>query len=307
MNNEHDNEYHALCQRILENGNERDNRTDIKTISVFGEKIEFNISRSFPLLTTKKMYWKGIAHELLWFLKGSSNVKELQKKNIHFWDGNTSPDYIENNSLNIEPYNIGAGYGFQWRHRGMDYHIVNKSKVEFINKTPKELNDIFDTMKLNVVDQIQDVIDTIKNNPTSRRILVDAWDPVSIKKGLVALPPCHCLFQFYVNDGNLDCQMYQRSADIFLGLPFNIASYSLLTYIIADICKLKPGRLIICIGDAHIYKNHISQVKEQVKRSSFDYPTLKIKRKLTDIDDVTFDDFDLTYKSHPSISADMAV
>lgn len=306
MTNKHDEVYLNLCRKILAEGNKRADRTLTGTTSLFGERIEFDLKNTFPLLTTKRVYWKGVVEELLWFLSGSSDVKILHKNNIHIWDGNTSEEFIRKNNLHVEPNDIGAGYGFQWRHSGAPYEQVKNIRTNGqlnlpeINKELTEQNTLF-------VDQIDQAITLIKNEPWSRRIIVDAWDPVTIKNKQVALPPCHCLFQFYVNDGKLSCQMYQRSCDVFLGLPFNIASYALITYMIAHLTNLKPDRLVIVLGDVHIYNNHINQVMEQLDRTPYDEPQLKINKIVETINDFMIGDFDLTYKTHRAIRAPMAV
>tara|TARA_B100001094_G_scaffold319286_1_gene363896 strand:- start:157 stop:1494 length:1338 start_codon:yes stop_codon:yes gene_type:complete len=276
--------YLNLLKNVLYNGKYSLDRTNTGTIRLFGERLEFSLDR-FPLLTTKKVYWRGIVHELLWFLKGHTNVKLLQNESVHIWDGNTSREYLD--SIGLLDRNVGdAGpiYGYQWRKWNADYSQPDSKGV----------------------DQLQECIDLIKNNPTSRRILFTAWNPEQLN--LMALPPCHIMCQFFVDGNLLSCQMYQRSVDCFLGLPFNIASYALLTYIIAHITGKTPHRLILVLGDTHIYSNHIEQVKQQITRIPYDFPTIAFKRQVKNIDDFVADDIRLlNYDSHPTIKAKMAV
>ncbi len=257
---------------ILRQGTEKRDRTGIGTISLFGIMNRYDIRSSFPLITTKKMFWKGVVIELLWMLRGDTNIKYLNDHNIHIWDAN---------SKNSKNGDLGPIYGYQWRNFNGDESV----------------------------DQLAKVIESIKTDPYSRRHIVTAWNPCQIEE--MSLPPCHMIFQFYVNEGKLSCMMTQRSADMFLGVPFNIASYSLLTYIIAKMCGLKPGEFIHSIGDAHIYKNHKQQVYQQVFRKPYDFPKLEITKNITKIEDLKalkFEDFKLiNYKYHPVIKAKMAV
>jgi thymidylate synthase len=263
-------QYLDLCQHILENGVLKPNRTGIDTIGVFGYQLRCNLQDEFPLLTTKKLHLKSIIYELLWFLQGNTNVKFLQDNGIHIWDGWAN----ENGEL-------GPVYGSQWRN--------------WI--TPEdELN----------IDQIQDVINLIKTNPNDRRIIVTAWNPSDIPK--MALPPCHCFYQFYVANGKLSCQMYQRSCDTFLGVPFNIASYALLTMMIAQVCDLEPGEFIHTFGDVHIYTNHIEQVKLQLTRKPRQLPKMIINSKVKNINEFKYDDFNLIgYNPWPTIKGEVAI
>lgn len=257
--------YHQLLLDILEYGDEREDRTGTGTVSLFGWQGTYDISENFPAVTTKRLFFKGVVAELLWFLRGETNVKFLQDHGVHIWDAWADEDG-----------ELGPVYGKQWR-------------------------------RWNDQDQIANVIESIKENPESRRHIVSAWNVAELDE--MALPPCHLLFQFYVRRGQyLDCQLYQRSADAFLGVPFNIASYSLLTHIVSDLTGLKPGRFIHSIGDAHIYKNHLDQVEEQLSRSPFSPPTLQTNRPITSIDELTVDQFELkNYQSHPPIKAEIAV
>jgi thymidylate synthase len=262
-------QYLDLCKYVLENGTIKEDRTGTGTISTFGYQMRFNLSEGFPLLTTKKLHIKSIIHELLWFLNGDTNVKYLQENGVRIW-----------NEWADEEGNLGPVYGHQWRSwTGADGETV---------------------------DQISVLIDQIKNNPDSRRLLVNAWNVGDIDK--MALPPCHCLFQFYVADGKLSCQLYQRSADLFLGVPFNIASYAILTYMIAHVCDLEPGDFIHTFGDVHIYKNHLDQVKLQMERDVRPIPKLVINPDVKDIFDFKFEDFSLeNYDPHPHIKGVVSV
>ena len=290
-------EYLALLEKTLTYGEKRDDRTGVGTISIFGEQLKFDISNSIPLLTTKKMGWKSIIYELLWFLQGDTNANHLKEKGVHIWDGNTSREFLDGRGLvNYPVGDIGAGYGFQWRHSGAEYKTCND---DYTNKG---------------FDQIQFILNELKTNPMSRRMYMTAWNPSALDK--MALPPCHVSAQFYVNIDNftqekyLSCHMYQRSVDEFLGLPYNIFSYAVLTYIFAKKTGMKPKELIISTGDTHIYQNHVDQVNEQRVRTPFQFPKLLIADTIIDKDfkDITIDDFTLVdYESHPAIKAPMAV
>ncbi len=262
-------QYLSLLQRVLEEGVHKEDRTGTGTYSVFGHQMRFNLSQGFPLVTTKKLHLKSILHELLWFLKGSTNVQYLQDNNVRIWN-----DWAK------EDGELGPIYGYQWR-SWPDYKNGN-------------------------IDQIKQVIHSIKNNPDSRRHLVSAWNVGQIDE--MQLPPCHILFQFYVAEGRLSCQLYQRSADLFLGVPFNIASYALLTMMMAQATGLQPGDFVHTLGDAHIYSNHIEQVKLQLTREPRSLPTMIINPDINSIDDFKFEDFSLTgYDPHPHIKGEIAV
>ncbi|MBS2096674.1 thymidylate synthase [Carboxylicivirga linearis] len=262
-------QYLDLLQRVLDEGATKDDRTGTGTISVFGHQMRFDLSEGFPLLTTKKLHLKSIIHELLWFLKGSTNVKYLQENGVRIW-----------NEWAKEDGELGPIYGYQWR-SWPDYKGGN-------------------------IDQIKEVIESIKNNPNSRRHIVSAWNVGAIDD--MQLPPCHILFQFYVADGKLSCQLYQRSADIFLGVPFNIASYAILTMMVAQVCGLKPGTFVHTLGDAHIYLNHIEQVKLQLTREPKSLPQMIINPDRKNIDEFIFEDFKLeNYESHPHIKGAISV
>jgi len=287
--NHDEHQYLNLIKNVMEHGKKKSDRTGTGTISRFGTQMRFDLRESFPLLTTKRVFWRGVAEELLWFIKGSTNAKELSDKGVHIWDANGSKEFLEAQGLgHREEGDLGPVYGFQWRHFGAKYTDMN---ANYENKG---------------VDQLARVINLIKKNPDDRRIIMSAWNPTDLPN--MALPPCHAFVQFYVCDGELSCQMYQRSGDIGLGVPFNIASYSLLTYMIAHICNLKPGAFVHTIGDAHVYVNHVEALKIQIEREPRPFPTLKIKRTVSDIDDFNFDDFELVgYKPHPKIKMEMAV
>lgn len=262
-------QYLHLMRKAYLEGDKRMDRTGTGIKSIFGHQMRFDLSEGFPMLTTKKLHLKSIIHELLWFLKGTGNVNYLQENGVRIWN-----EWADENG------DLGPVYGVQWRSwKGAD------------GKTH---------------DQIKNVVDQIKNNPTSRRILVNAWNVGELEN--MALPPCHMMFQFYVSKGKLSCQLYQRSADIFLGVPFNIASYALLTMMMAQVCDLEPGEFIHTLGDAHIYSNHYQQVETQLAREPRPFPKLKINKDIKDIDGFTFDDFELVdYNPHPHIAGKVSV
>ncbi|HWC55336.1 MAG TPA: thymidylate synthase [Chitinophagaceae bacterium] len=262
-------QYLSLLQHILDNGVEKNDRTGTGTKSCFGYQMRFDLQKGFPLVTTKKLHLKSIIYELLWFLKGETNIKYLKDHGVSIWDEWAN-----------ESGELGPVYGKQWR---------SWSGAE--NKT---------------IDQISDVISQIKKNPDSRRLIVSAWNVAELPK--MALMPCHVLFQFYVANGKLSCQLYQRSADVFLGVPFNIASYALLTLMIAQVCDLQPGEFIHTFGDVHIYSNHMEQVKLQLSRDPYPLPTMKLNTSVKNIFDFQFEDFTLeNYQCHPAIKAPVAV
>ena len=283
-------QYINLIKHILENGISKDDRTGVGTLSIFSYNMTFNLRESFPLLTTKKVYWKGVVEELLWFISGSTDSNILKEKGVRIWEGNSSREFLDSRGLShYDQGDIGAGYGFQWRHFGAKY------------------TNMYDSYEGKGIDQLKDVIYKIKNTPDDRRIIMSAWNPVDIDK--MALPPCHIFVQFWVdtNKKELHSQMYQRSCDVGLGVPFNIASYALLTCIIAKLCDLTPGDFHYCMGDTHIYKNHIDAMKLQITRDPYDFPKIKIK-DITDIDNIKFDDIELIdYKYYENIKMNMAV
>lgn len=262
-------QYHELLHHVLDKGTLKEDRTGTGTKSVFGYQMRFNLNDGFPLLTTKKVHLRSIIHELLWFLKGDTNIAYLHANKVTIWD-----EWADENG------NLGPIYGHQWRS-----WTAPDGKV---------------------VDQISQLIHTIKTNPDSRRLLVSAWNPGEVEQ--MALPPCHIIFQFYVAKGKLSCQLYQRSADIFLGVPFNIASYALLTLMVAQVTGLQPGEFIHTFGDAHIYLNHLDQVKLQLSRELKPLPVMHLNKSVTDIFDFTYEDFILSgYDPHPGIKASVAV
>ncbi|KAL1324193.1 hypothetical protein HN51_034365 [Arachis hypogaea] len=281
--------YLRLVQEIISEGTTKDDRTGTGTLSKFGCQMRFNLRRSFPLLTTKRVFWRGVVEELLWFISGSTSAKVLQDKGIHIWDGNASREYLDSISLtDREEGDLGPVYGFQWRHFGARY------------------TDMHADYSGQGFDQLLDVINKIKHNPDDRRIILSAWNPADLK--LMALPPCHMFAQFYVANGELSCQMYQRSADMGLGVPFNIASYALLTCMIAHVCDLVPGDFIHVIGDAHVYRNHVRPLQEQLQNHPKPFPILKINPKKKDIDSFVAADFNLIgYDPHQKIEMKMAV
>lgn len=283
-------EYFDLIRKVLRDGKYKPDRTGTGTISLFGAQMRFSLRNStVPLLTTKRVFWRGIVEELLWFLAGSTDSNQLKEKNVHIWDANGSKEFLEKSGLgHREEGDLGPIYGFQWRHFGAEY--VNNNT----NYSGKG------------VDQIANIIERIKKDPYDRRLILSAWNPKDIP--LMALPPCHCLAQFYVNDGELSCQLYQRSADVGLGVPFNIASYALLTHMIAHITNLRPGDFIHTLGDAHIYKDHVEPLKEQLERTPTEFPKIKFKRTVSDINDFKYEDIELIgYKPQEAIVMKMSV
>lgn len=262
-------QYLSLLQHILDNGVVKTDRTGTGTKSVFGYQMRFNLSEGFPLVTTKKVHMRSIIHELLWFLKGETNIAYLKENNVSIWD-----EWADANG------ELGPVYGKQWR------------SWEGANGV--------------VIDQVKELIEQIKKNPDSRRLIISAWNVADLPK--MALMPCHTIFQFYVAEGKLSCQLYQRSADVFLGVPFNIASYALLTMMIAQVCDLQPGDFVHTFGDVHIYSNHMEQVNLQLSRTPFPLPAMKLNPEVKDIFEFKFEDFTLeNYQSHPAIKAPVAV
>ncbi len=262
-------QYHKLLKHILENGTDKGDRTGTGTRSVFGYQMRFDLSKGFPMLTTKKLHIRSIIHELLWFLKGDTNIAYLKENEVKIWD-----EWADGNG------NLGPVYGHQWR------------------SWPGKNGE--------TIDQIKNLIHQIKTNPNSRRLIVSAWNVADVDS--MALPPCHCLFQFYVANGKLSCQLYQRSADVFLGVPFNIASYALLTHMVAQVCDLEVGEFIHSFGDTHLYSNHIEQTNEQLTRDLRSLPELKINPDVKDIFGFKYEDFEIrNYDPHPHIKAAVAV
>ena len=262
-------QYLTLLEKVMNEGATRDDRTGTGTKSVFGYQMRFDLSKGFPLLTTKKLHLRSIIHELLWFLSGNTNISYLKENGVSIWD-----DWADENG------GLGPVYGYQWR----SWHAPDGRQI----------------------DQIKNLVEQLKNNPDSRRHIVTAWNPADVDD--MALPPCHCLFQFYIADGKLSCQLYQRSADIFLGVPFNIASYALLTMMLAQVLELEPGDFVHTLGDAHLYLNHLEQAQTQISRLPGALPTMKINPERKDIFDFVFEDFSLEdYEAQPHIRAPIAV
>lgn len=286
-------QYLELCQRILNEGNKRTDRTNTGTISVFGHQMRFNLQDGFPLMTTKRLYVRAIVIELLWFISGSTNITFLVRNRVNIW-----------NEWAYERYQKSEDY----QNESMEEYIEKIKMDDAFAQKHGELGPVYGKQwrNFNGVDQLQNVIDLIKNKPDSRRILLSAWNPSEVNE--MALPPCHVLMQFYVKDDTLSCQLYQRSGDVFLGVPFNIASYALLTHIIADVCGLKVGEFVHTLGDAHIYSNHIDQVNLQLTRVPKELCQLVITHHHDNIEDYTFDDFKFeNYQHHPTIKGEIAV
>ena len=262
-------EYLKLMQHILDEGVEKQDRTGTGTLSVFGYQMRFDLQKGFPMVTTKKLHLRSIVHELLWFIKGDTNVKYLQDNGVRIWN-----EWADENG------DLGPVYGKQWRK--------------------------WESKDGRIIDQLEQAIDQIKTNPNSRRIIVSAWNVGELDE--MALMPCHAFFQFHVADGRLNCQLYQRSADVFLGVPFNIASYALLTHMMAQVCGLEVGTFVHTLGDAHLYMNHLDQAREQVSREPLALPTIKLDPTITSIDDFTFESLEVIgYEHHPHISAPISV
>jgi thymidylate synthase len=291
-------QYLDFLQHILTNGSEKNDRTSTGTISTFGTQMRFDLKEGFPLLTTKKVHLKSIIHELLWIISGDTNIQYLVKNNVRIWNewpyeaykkhpeykGESMMDFVEkiktDDQFALKHGDLGPVYGHQWRH--------------------------FDAGEGTFVDQLQNVIEDIKTNPSSRRLIVSAWNPLMIDK--MALPPCHMMFHFYVNNGTLSLLLYQRSGDAFLGIPFNIASYSLLLMMVAQVTNLEVGEFVHTVGDAHIYNNHLTQVQEQLSRTPRPLPTMKLNKARTTIDEFVYDDFTLEdYHPHPAIKGKVSV
>lgn len=303
-------QYLDLLQDIKDNGVKKMDRTGVGTISVFGRQLRFNLSEGFPAVTTKKLFMRGIIHELIWFLQGSSNIKYLVDNDVHIWDEWPYKHYLMDQGKEVPDSNSE-----EWKTGIKEFTEKIKADDKFATKWG-ELGPVYGYQWRNWptpdgkhIDQIKKAVDTIKNNPDSRRIIVSAWNVADIDEMAKAgLPPCHLLFQFYVADGRLSCQMYQRSADTFLGVPFNIASYSLLTMMMAQVCGLEPGDFVHTFGDTHLYLNHLEQVDEQLSRKPYPLPKMKLNPKVKEIDGFKFEDFELTdYQSHPAIYAPIAV
>lgn len=291
--NQEEMQYLDVVRDIIENGVERSDRTGVGTLSKFGVQMRFSLrNNTIPLLTSKRVFWRGVAEELFWFIRGSTSNQELQEKGVHIWDGNGSKDFLEKRGLgHREEGDLGPVYGFQWRHFGAEYKTMH------------------DSYEGEGVDQIAQIIETIRTNPNDRRMILSAWNPAALHE--MALPPCHLMCQFYVANGELSCQMYQRSADMGLGVPFNIASYSLLTHMMAHATGLQAGDFIHVIGDAHVYLNHVEPLRKQLERLPRPFPTLTIRNREAgegSIDGYSMSDLKVDgYHPYPTIKMEMAV
>lgn len=291
-----ENQYLDLIKTVINVGNTRSDRTNIGTLSIFGGQHRWSlINHTLPLLTTKRVFWRGVVEELLWFISGNTNNNKLVQRGVHIWDGNSTRDFLDSRGIDREEGDLGPIYSHQWRHYGAPY--VN-CHTNYNGQG---------------IDQLAECIRLIKEDPFSRRIILNSWNPAQL--GEMSLPPCHVMCQFYVTAASdpltkstLSCLMYQRSCDIGLGMPFNIASYSLLTHMIAHVCGLLPGEFIHTFGDAHIYSTHVTALQEQITRQPRAFPTLRIVREVTNINDFVFDDFELVgYNPHKSIKMEMCV
>jgi thymidylate synthase len=299
-------QYHQLLRLVLSEGKFKSDRTGTGTYSLFGAQARFPLADGFPLLTTKKLHLRSIIHELLWFLRGERNIRYLQENKVTIWD-----EWAD------ESGDLGPVYGKQWRHWTKSSRPRKSPDPAATQPTLFDLGEYTDGRSVTPIgprlrksshgiDQIAKIIEEIKSNPDSRRLIVSAWNVADVDS--MALPPCHTLFQFYVSEGELSCQLYQRSADLFLGVPFNIASYALLTMMVAQVCGLKPGDFVHTFGDLHLYANHLAQAKEQLSRQPRPLPTMKLNPKVKDIDKFRFEDFELVgYDPHPAIKAPIAV
>lgn len=283
-------QYLKLVREILDRGVQRDDRTGTGTLSLFGQTMRFSLAGwCIPLLTTKHVFWRGIVEELLWFIRGSTDVRELSVRDVHFWDANVTRAALDKCGLKqYEVGDMGPGYGFQWRHFGATYTDMH---ADYTGQG---------------VDQLAELVRLIRTAPTSRRIVMSAWNPQDV--GKVALPPCHMSCQFYVANGRLSCTMYQRSADMGLGVPFNIASYALLTCLIAHVCHLEPGEFVHMLGDTHVYLTHIDALREQLQRTPYPFPTVRINPEVRELDAIRREDIQLeNYLCHAAIKMPMAV
>jgi len=299
-------QYLDLLKDVKDNGFQKGDRTGTGTVSVFGRQTSFDLSKGFPLMTTKKIFIPAVVHELLWFIKGDTNTKYLTENGVRIWN-----EWADDNG------NLGPVYGHQWRH--WEKVKVKYDDVDSVDHLNGSVTAFKVKAQLESIDQLAVAIEQIKNNPNSRRIIINAWNvsdlpdesispQENVEKGKMALAPCHAFIQFYVLNGKLSCQLYQRSADIFLGVPFNIASYALLTHMIAHVCDLEVGEFVHTFGDLHIYNNHFKQVDEQLSREPLELPKLVIKRKVTNIDDFTYDDFEFAdYNPMGAIKAKVSI
>ncbi len=299
-------QYLDLLQHLVDNGVSKGDRTGTGTVSSFGYQMRFNLQDGFPLLTTKKVYLRGIIHELLWFVKGDTNIKYLVENNVKIWNEWPFQKYLKEQGLE----DAFPKYSPEWTAKMQEF-IDNIKQDDAFAQQWGELGPVYGKQwrDFNGFDQLQWVVDEIKRNPNSRRLIVSAWNPPEIEEMVKAgLPPCHSLFQFYVLNGKLSCQLYQRSADTFLGVPFNIASYALLTMMVAQVCDLEPGDFVHTFGDVHLYNNHMEQTQLQLTREPRPLPTMKINAAVKNLFDFTFEDFELLhYDPHPAIRAEVSV
>jgi len=282
-------QYLNSIRSIIASGDSFDDRTGVGTLATFGHQMRFDLRKTFPLLTTKRVFWRGVVEELLWFIRGDTNANHLTEKGVRIWEGNGSREFLDKRGLtHREVGDLGPVYGFQWRHFGATYVDMH---TDYTGQG---------------ADQLAECINLIKTNPADRRMVLSAWNPADLS--LMALPPCHMFCQFYVSNGELSCLMYQRSCDMGLGVPFNIASYALLTCMVAKVCGLKPGEFIHTMGNTHVYKNHVEPLRVQLERNPRPFPALQINRDVTDIDDFKADDFELVgYNPLGKIAMEMAV
>lgn len=296
--NKEEQKYLDLLQEILDSGSSRDDRTGVGTKSLFGTQLRFSLEGGkIPMLTTKKMFSKGVIEELLLFLRGDTDTKQLEAKGVNIWKGNTSREFLDKRGLDYLPEgDMGKGYGFQWRHFGGEWN-PDFPRQKYIDRDNEG------------IDQVSQVINTLKTDPNDRRMIISAWNPNQLNQ--CALPPCHIICQFYANNNELSCQFMMRSVDSFLGLPFNILSYAILTHIIAKTVGMTAKEVIFVGGDTHIYNNHIDQVKTQIAREPYEFPTITINKELSsiaDIEKLEFSDFAIEgYQSYPAIKAEMAI
>lgn len=294
MTNHADKQYLELAKRIIETGNKKQDRTGVGTLSIFGAQMRFDLNEGFPILTTKKVHFPSVVKELLWFISGDTNNKTLQEQGVRIWNEWATKEQCA--KFGRKEGDLGPVYGHQWRNFGA-------SKKKVFNPETKDLEWVYDD---DGIDQLSKVINDIKTNPNSRRLIVSGWNPK--EADLVCLPPCHTVFQFYVHDGKLSCHLYQRSGDFFLGIPFNIASYALLTHMIAQVCDLGVGEFVHTISDAHVYSNHLDAFAEQMKREPYSLPKIVLNGNVKSLFEFKYEDIQLEgYQHHPAIKAEVAV
>jgi len=303
-----ENQYLDLIREILTDGDKRSDRTGVGTRSVFGRQMSFSLnSWTIPLFTTKRIFFRGVIEELLWFISGDTSARTLANKGVHIWDANSSRAFLDSRGLTDYPEgDLGPIYGFQWRHFGAHYRgCEGTNQIHSLNNSNESSSLISYTDE--GVDQLAYIVNTLRSDPFSRRIVLSSWNPIDLPR--MALPPCHCLVQFWVSsDYKLSSLMYQRSCDLGLGVPFNVASYSLLTLLLAHVTNMQPGEFIHSMGDVHIYNSHIEPLRQQLQRTPYPFPTIRFRRKVKEITDFTSDDIELVnYKFHPPIKMEMAL